>query len=237
VFTTPGLNSVAVAELSVGLLLAAARRIPYLDYEVKHGRWTRFQGGTQLAGRTLGVIGFGNIGQRVAKVALALGMEVVGYDPVADVSAIMPEVHAAADLDELLPRCDAISLHVPLLDSTVGLIGRRELSLLRPGAILVNTARSPIVDEPALVDALTDGRLAAAGLDLTEDAALPADHPLRVLDNVVLTPHIGGSTQDALDAVAVQAVDNVYGYLTGTLAPTTHCVNPETLDEKDRVTA
>lgn len=229
VYIAAGTNAASVAELTIGHLLAAARRIPWLDSELRQGRWTRFQGGTQLGGRTLGVIGFGAIGQRVARAALGLGMRVSAFDPVLDVSAAMPEAIACASLDELLSQSHAITVHVPENPHTIGLIGDRELSLLPKGAIVVNTARSPIIDEDALIAALRDGRVSAAGLDLTHDAPLAPGHPYLGLESVSLTPHIGGSTTDALSAVAVLAATNAVDYLEGNAPSLSLCVNPESL--------
>jgi D-3-phosphoglycerate dehydrogenase len=229
VYITPGANAQSVAELAVGLMIAAARRLSWLDTEVRQGRWSRFQGGIQLSGRTLGIVGFGNIGQRVARAALGLGMRVVAFDPVAAGEQLVVGVELVDSLDKLLTLADAVTLHVPLTPETGGLIGARELALLRPGAILINTARSPIVDEDALIAALGAGHLRAAGLDLTNDGPLPPGHPLVSLHNVVLTPHVGGSTDDALAAVALHAADNVLAVLSGELPDRALCVNPEVL--------
>lgn len=153
----------------------------------------------------------------------------MAYDPVGNVDHVSHEVKQATNVDELLCSCDMLTLHVPLNGQTTAMIGERELSLLGPGAILVNTARSPIVEEAALINALRDGRLHAAGLDLTGDKPLPIDHPLLGLDNVVLTPHVGGSTEDALTAVALRAVDNALSFLAGDPPDPALCVNPDVL--------
>lgn len=231
VYIAAGTNSASVAELTIGHLLAAARRIPWLDSELRQGRWTRFQHGTQLAGRTLGAIGFGAIGQRVARAALGLGMRVAVFDPVLEVRAELPEVIACASLDELLSQSHALTVHAPENPHTIGLIGDRELSLLPRGAIVVNTARSPIIDERALIAALRDGRVSAAGLDLTYEAPLVPGHPYLDLESVSLTPHIGGSTTEALSAVAVLAAINAVDYLDGHLPSPSLCVNPGALEK------
>jgi len=227
VYVTPGANAQSVAELAIGLMLAAARRISHLDHELRAGRWTRAQDGLQLGGRRLGLLGFGQVGQRVARAALALGMEVHAHDPVLQGPSPVPGVQLHAALDSLLPASDVLSLHVPLSRSTRGLIAGRALDLLPRGALLVNTARGEIVDEPELIARLRDGRLAGAGLDTMATEPLPAGHPLTQLPTVVLTPHVGGSTAAALAAMAEGAARNVLGYLRGELPDPRSCVNPE----------
>lgn len=227
VYVTPGANAQSVAELAVGLMLAAARRIAHLDHELRAGRWTRAQDGLQLAGRRLGLLGFGQVGQRVARVAQALGMDVHAHDPVLQEPSPVPGVQLHAAPDSLLAVSDVLSLHVPLARGTRGLIDGRALDLLPYGALLVNTARGEVVDEAALVERLRDGRLAGAGLDTMATEPLPAGHPLTQLPTVVLTPHVGGSTAAALAAMAEGAARNVLGYLQGRLPDARSCVNPE----------
>lgn len=227
VYVTPGANAQSVAELTVGLMLAAARRIALLDRELRAGRWTRAQDGLQLAGRRLGLVGFGQVGQRVARVAQALGMSVHAHDPVLKGDSPVPGVQLHAALDTLLPVSDVLSLHVPLARGTRGLLDARALDLLPPGALLVNTARGEVVDEPELIARLRDGRLAGAGLDTMASEPLPAGHPLTQLPTVVLTPHVGGSTAAALAAMAEGAARNVLDYLQGRRPDVRSCVNPE----------
>ncbi|MES2183700.1 MAG: hydroxyacid dehydrogenase [Pseudomonadota bacterium] len=229
VYVTPGANAQSVAELTLGLMLAAARRIPALDRELHAGRWTRAQDGLQLAGRRLGLVGFGQVGQRVAQVALALGMEVSAFDPVLRGASPVPGVALLPTLDALLPLADVLSLHIPLNARTRKLVGARELALLPAGAVLVNTARGECVDEDALVAALRSGHLFAAGLDTMAQEPLPADSPLAQLPNVVLTPHVGGSTAAALGAMAEGAARNVLGWLRGEAPAVSSCVNPQVL--------
>ncbi len=237
VYVTPGANAQSVAELTLGLMLAAARRIPALDRDLHAGRWTRAQDGLQLSGRRLGLVGFGQIGQRVAQVAQVLGMAVHAFDPVLQGASPVPGVTLHATLDALLPVADVLSLHIPLNARTRRLIGARELALLPAGALLVNTARGECVDEAALVAALHDGQLFAAGLDTMEQEPLPADSPLAQLPNVVLTPHVGGSTPAALEAMAAGAVRNVLGWLRGEAPPPSSCVNPQVLATQPSLTA
>lgn len=234
VYVTPGANAQAVAEMTLGLMFAAARRIAWMDAELRAGRWSRAQDGLELSGRTLGLLGFGQVGQRVARVALALGMQVVAFDPAFD-PACAPGPGAVAgvrmlgSVDELLPLSDVLSLHVPLNARTRHLLDAGRIAQLPRGALLVNTARGEVVDEVALIDALRSGHLAAAGLDTMAEEPLPVGHALAALDNVVLTPHVGGSTPAALAAMAGMAAANVLGWLQGSPADPSHCVNPEVL--------
>jgi D-3-phosphoglycerate dehydrogenase len=223
VFVTPGANAQSVAEMTLGLLLAAARGIAHMDGEIRAQRWTRLQNGMELKGRTLGLLGFGQVGRLVARFCQALGMQVLAYDPYAD--AGMEGVERVSDLDALLHRSDILSLHIPLTPATRCLIGAAQLARLPEGAILLNTARGEVVDEGALVDALESGRLAAAGLDTTVDEPLAPDSPLRRMHNVVLTPHVGGSTHAALAAMAEGAARNILDYLKHGTLPQGRVVN------------
>jgi D-3-phosphoglycerate dehydrogenase / 2-oxoglutarate reductase len=199
VSSTPGANARSVAELVIGLLLALARHIAFHDRRVREGAWER-RLGSELAGKRLGIVGYGKVGREVGRIARALGMEVVAYDPFvgeADVELL--------DLESLLASSDAVSLHVPLGESTRGLIGARELAAMRSGALLVNTARGGIVEERALADALASGLLAGAAIDTFVEEP-PVGSPLLVLDNVVLSPHAGAATAEATHRAGVQAV-------------------------------
>ena len=230
VYVTPGANATSVAELTLGLMLAAARRIGSMNTALHAGHWTRAQDGLELRGRTLGLVGFGQVGQRVATVALAIGMPVMAFDPaLPGCASPVPSVRLAASLDELLRASDVLSLHIPLTPRTRHLIGAAQLAALPANAILINTARGEIVDEPALVAALQSGRLFAAGLDTMAVEPLPADSPLAHLSNVVLTPHVGGSTPAALAAMAAGAARNVLGFLRGQPPHVSACVNPQVL--------
>lgn len=229
VYVTPGANAQSVAELTIGLMLAAARRIARLDGELRAGRWTRAQDGLQLAGRRLGLVGFGQVGQRVARVAMALGMEVHAFDPQLQGASPVEGVQLHRSLETLLPCSEVLSLHVPLTSATRNLIDARALEQLPPGALLVNTARGEVVDESALMERLRDGRLAGAGLDTMATEPLPPGHPLAQLPTVVLTPHVGGSTAAALDAMAEGAARNILGFLQGRRPDARSCVNPQVL--------
>lgn len=229
VFVTPGANAQSVAELTLGLMLAAARGIAHMDGEIRAERWTRLQNGVELKGKTLGLVGFGQIGRLVAKFCQALGMRVSVYDPYAGADAQQDGVERVDDLDTLLRRSNVLSLHIPLTPATRALIGVPELAKLPAGAIVINTARGEVVDEAALVEALESGRLGAAGLDTTVDEPLGLDSPLRRMSNVVLTPHVGGSTDAALAAMATAAARNVLDYLRHKALPEDRVVNLDDL--------
>lgn len=229
VYVTPGANAQSVAELTMGLMLAAARRIVWMDHEIRGGRWPRVQDGIELADRRLGLVGFGQIGQRVARAALALGMEAQAFDPAIGGASPVEGVRLTVSLDDLLTTSDVLSLHVPLTPRTRTMIGVAELARLPAGAIVINTARGEVIDEPALVEALRSGHLFAAGLDTTAEEPIAAGNPLVTLPNVVLTPHVGGSTPGALAAMAAGAAENVLGFLEGRSVDPASCVNPEVL--------
>jgi phosphoglycerate dehydrogenase-like enzyme len=199
VAATPGANARSVAELTIGLLLALARHLVVHDRQVRSGSWSR-QMGTELAGRRLGVVGYGAVGRRVAAIARAMDMEVVATDPQvteADVRLV--------DLDTLLATADVVTLHAPLDDSTRGMIGAAELGRMRRHALLVNTSRGGLVDERALADALAAGRIRGAAADAFEHEP-PAGSPLLALDNFVASPHAGGATVQAVTRAGVAAV-------------------------------
>jgi D-3-phosphoglycerate dehydrogenase len=198
---TPQANVVSVAELVFGLMLAVSRKLAAADRYVRSGEgWDRDRfTGVELAGKTLGIVGFGNIGKLVARRALAFDMQVVGYDPFID---------AAGMAEHVIDAADYITVHVPLLDSTRGLFGTAQFARMKRNAIFINTARGEVVDEPALIAALQAGEIAGAGLDVYE--AEPPNHPeLLALDNVVLCPHIGAATREALHRMTMQAAQMI----------------------------
>ena len=197
VYNTPAANSVSVAELTLGLIVAFERHVAPAAADLAAGRWekTRFAG-RELSGRRLGLVGFGRIGREVALRACAFEMEVVACDPVLPEWPRAFEWVRALPLDELLAASDIVSLHLPLLPETKNRIGARELSLMRKDAVLVNAARGGIVDEDALLAALQEGRLRGAVLDVFA-VEPPGKHPLLALPNVLATPHLGASTAEA----------------------------------------
>lgn len=213
VTNTPGVSAFSMAEHCLALMLAVARQIPRIDAQVRQGAWPRgFV--AQMYGKTLGVIGLGAIGRRFAELGAGIGMRVVAWTMHPNPALGFKLV----ELDELLRTSDVLSLQLRLSDQTRGFLGPRELGLLKPTAILINTARGPLVDEAALVEALASRRIAGAGLDVFDVEPLPPGHPLTKLDNVVLTPHSGGVTPEALEAGLQLAVDNIWSFLAGTPA-------------------
>jgi phosphoglycerate dehydrogenase-like enzyme len=213
--TTAGGGSAATAELALGLLIAAARGIPAGDAAIRRGG---FQDGVPvgigLACKTLGVIGLGRLGSHMVRFGHALGMTVLGWS-----QNLTPEAAAAAGAayatkEELLARSDAVSLHLVLSPRSRGIIGRGDLAAMKPGAILVNTSRGPLIDEAALVEAVASGRIVAA-LDVFDREPLPPDHPLRQAPNTVLTPHLGYGVAETWAEFYPQSVENALAFLDG----------------------
>jgi phosphoglycerate dehydrogenase-like enzyme len=202
---TPGVSAVSIAEHALALLLAVARRIPQADAATRRGEWPRGQS-VELNGKTCGVIGLGAIGRRFAQLAAAIGMRVVAWTMH---PREMPAIEMA-ELDDLYRMSDVVSVHLRLSPETEGMIGAAQFALMKPGAILLNTARGAIVDEAALVEALRTRRIAGAGLDVFTVEPLPLGHPLTALANVVLTPHCAGITPEALEAGLRMAVENLW---------------------------
>jgi D-3-phosphoglycerate dehydrogenase len=210
VTNTPGVSAVSIAEHSLALMLAVARHLPRLDAQVREGEWPRgFV--SQMHGKTLGIIGLGAIGRRFAQLGAAIGMRVITWTMHPNPALGFELV----ELDGLLRSSDVVSIHLRLSDQTRGFLGPRELALMKPTAILINTARGPIVDEAALLDALSNRRIAGAGLDVFDIEPLPPGHPITKLDNVVLTPHSAGVTPEALEAGLQRSVDNIWDFLAG----------------------
>lgn len=208
-----GSNSQAVAEHTLGLMFACARKLAWLDARMKQGHWDKDNYlGLELRGATLGLIGAGAIGGGVATVGLALGMQVVVYDPFAKPGSLPEGARLMADLDELLKLADVISLHCPLTDGTRGLLSRKRLSSIKDGAIIINTARAGLFDEEAMLDELEAERL-VAGIDCFQDEPLKKDARWLTVPNTVLTPHIGGTTATAFRAMGVDAARSILSNL------------------------
>ena len=214
VTNTPGVNAFAVAEHTIALMLAVARRVPKIDREMREGKWPR-ELLTQLLGKTLGVFGTGTIGARVAALGRALGMDVLGWSARGDAAHVASTGARAATKEEILRQADVITLHLRLAPDTRGFLSRRELGGLKRTAILINTGRGALVDRDALLEALKSGRIAGAGLDVFHDEPLKADDPLLALDNVVLSPHNAGQTAEVIRDGLLRAVENVANYLKG----------------------
>jgi phosphoglycerate dehydrogenase-like enzyme len=206
--------SFGTVELTIALALAVMRRIPALDREVKAGNWATPQTAV-LHGKTLGIVGLGRIGRQVARIAVVMGMAVVAWSPRLTTEAAAAAGARYLPLDDLMRTADVVSIHASLRPESRGLIDARRIALMKPTAYLVNTARGPIVDEPALVAALEQRRIAGAGLDVFDQEPLPAGHPLTKLDNVVLTPHIGFPTDHGYAQFADAACDVLLAYLDG----------------------
>ena len=205
----------AVSELAIGLMIALLRRIISADAKTRSGGTNESLVGHELFGKTLGVVGCGHIGLQVARLANAFGCHVLGFDPhVVKMDGVAIE---QVELDELLSRSDIVTLHLPLIPETRGFIGRAQFAKLKPSSILINTARGPIVEQAALVEALTRKRLAGAGLDVFDlEPPLPANHPILAAPNAVLTPHIGFETAEAIAAKAGIALEHLEDFLRGT---------------------
>lgn len=211
VLNAPAGNTISAAELTFALLLALVRRVAAADRSMKAGEWDRKSySGIELHGKTLGLIGAGRIGGEVARRARAFGMHVIAYDPFLPAERARSLKTELLTLDEVLERADVLSLHVPLTEATSGMLGDAQLSRVRRGASIVNAARGGVIDEDALYRALADGRLAGAALDVFAEEPLPADHPLRRLPNVVLTPHLGAATAEAQQNVALEIATAVH---------------------------
>jgi D-3-phosphoglycerate dehydrogenase len=204
VHTIKGYGDTAVAEHTVALIFAAARDVARMDREVRSGVWTP-QEGVQLLGKTIGVIGLGGIGAEVARIGKGLGMEVVAYNRTRRPDAGVPQV----DIDTLLTKSDVVSLNLVLNDETRGFLSKERIARMKPGAILVNTARGALADEAALVAALQSGHIRHAGLDVFHAEPLKADHPLAKLPNVTLTSHAAFRTLEASMTLLRRAIDIV----------------------------
>lgn len=197
----------SVAEMVLALMLSSARRVPQISAAVKQGEWDRNELGTELTGKTLGIIGLGNIGTRVAEKVSGFRMKIMVHDPYIPKKAI-EEVGKPTDLENLLKESDFITMHVPLMDSTKGMIGEQEFSLMKPTAFLINTSRGGVLNQEALHSALKEKKIAGAALDVLEKEP-PGDEPILQLDNVIVTPHMSSSTEDAQKRIGMEVVGNI----------------------------
>lgn len=225
---TPGVLTEGTADLTMALLLSAARRLPEASEDARAGRWTTWSPtgwlGADLHGAVLGIVGMGQIGSAVAQRAHAFGTQLIYTNPTP-----RPEIDAnlgatRVPLDELLAESDFVSLHVPLRPQTRGMIDAQALRAMKPTAILINAARGPVVVTADLHQALSAGWIAAAALDVTDPEPLPAEHPLYSLSNCLIVPHIGSATKSIRRRIAELACDNLLAGLRG--EPLPHCVNP-----------
>lgn len=225
VIRTPGRNADAVADLALGLMLGLLRSIVAADDDVRAGRWVvdgriaqqRYLG-RELASCTVGLVGFGAVARATAQRVLALRARATAYDPFVEPAAIRAAgVEPAATLAELAAGCDIVSVHAPLAPETRGMLDDAFFTALRPGALFVNTARYDVADEPALLRALADGRIAAAAFDHFHNEFLPPDHPLVAMPNVILTPHIGGTTLETIERHTLQIAEGIRDVLAGSI--------------------
>jgi D-3-phosphoglycerate dehydrogenase / 2-oxoglutarate reductase len=229
VVRVPGPSSQAVAEFTFGLIMTLSRRIAEADAHMRSGRWPKHQlGGRLIAGKTLGVVGAGRIGKRVAEMGALWGMHVVACveRPVEEHQLVLAAKGITlTDFDSVVDQSDILSIHTPLNDSTRGLIDATVLNRMRPGAMLVNTSRGGVVDEDAVLDALRDGRLSGVALDVHEREGDGIVSPLAALPNVVLTPHIGGMAMESQEMIGQRAAQLIDAYLQG-------CLDDESTDEE-----
>lgn len=230
---TPDVLTDATADFSFTLLMAAGRRLLEADRYVRGGKWKTWGPmlllGVEMQGATLGLVGFGRIGKAMARRAAGFDMRVIYYDP--GERKQDPELAATrVDFETLLEESDFISLHTPLTPDTRHMIDSEALSKMKPGAVLINTSRGPVVDLDALYEALKERRLFAAALDVTEPEPLPFDHPLYTLDNVIIAPHIASASRATRDKMAWMAAQNLIAGLKGERLP--NCVNPQVYLQK-----
>jgi D-3-phosphoglycerate dehydrogenase / 2-oxoglutarate reductase len=210
VLNAPSGNTISAAELAFALMLACVRRIPAADRSMKTGEWDRKSfTGSELYGKTLGLVGAGRIGGEVARRARVFGMRVCAYDPYLPADRAESLEIELFPLDDVLARADVLSLHVPLTETTAGLIGAQQLARMKRGSVVINAARGGVLDEVALAEALRTGHLMGAGLDVFAEEPLPADHPLRTVPGAVLTPHLGAATEEAQHNVALEIAEAV----------------------------
>jgi D-3-phosphoglycerate dehydrogenase len=229
----PGSTTQSVAEHAIMLIFALSRQLGRVDRAVRAGDWRvrESYGGWELLGKTVGIVGLGNIGRRTAELAQALGMSVVTWSPHS-----RDERFSSLPLPELLATADIVSLHLALTPETRGLIDRAALARMKPGAMLVNTARGALVDELALTELLADGHLGGAGLDVLTEEPPPPDHPLLGLENVLITPHNAGLTDTAYRRMCVETVEQVLLILTGQPPNPENVFNSAALEDDDLMT-
>jgi D-3-phosphoglycerate dehydrogenase len=232
VLNAPGRNAPVVAEFTIAMILSALRNIPVAHRDLKKGIWrgdfyVYEKSGFELPGRTAGLIGFGNIGSRVSKLLQAFGMHVLVYDPYVDEKTIAQNGAAKVDLDTLLQQADIVSVHVRLSSETKKMINKSVFQKMKPTALFVNTARGGLVNYADLVEALKEGIIGGAALDVYENEPLEPGNPLLELENVVLTPHIGGSSMETAHRGVSMVIDDFLRILSGQRP--LYCMNPEVL--------
>ena len=231
VVIAPGANTRSVAEHALTLILASAKDVLHSDRQTRAGNFNirNSYKAFEVAGKTLGLIGYGNIGRELAKMSAAVGFNVMVYDPFVSPESIERSGYQyEADMDRVLAAADAVSLHVPLTEETRCLINARSLAVMKSTAVLVNCARGEIVDEAALFDALSQGKLHSAAADVLSTEPVKPDHPLLRLDNFIITPHMAGLTQEAAAGVCTMAAEGVLAVVNGEKWP--HVANKDVYD-------
>ncbi len=214
VMNTPGGNTISTAELTFSMLMATARKIPQAHMSIKQGAWNRkAHKGVELYRKTLGILGLGRIGTEVARRAIAFGMRVLAYDPYLSLSRARALQVEMMELDEIFPVADFITVHMPMSDETRGMINTEAFQKMRPGVRILNCARGGIVNETDLIQAIDTGIVAGAAFDVYEKEPLPDDHPFREREEVVMTPHLGASTEEAQDNVGIEIAETITHYL------------------------
>src|SRR5438105_5080331 len=231
VMNTPSGNTISTAELTFSMLMALARKIPQAHSSMKAGEWNRkaFQG-TELYNKTLGILGMGRIGSEVAKRALAFGMTVLAYDPYLNLARAKALQVELMELDELYARSDFITVHMPMSDETNGMINASAFAKMKKGVRVLNCARGGIINEKDLYDAITSGKVSGAALDVYEVEPLPKDFPLRTLPQMIMTPRLGASTEEAQENVGIEVAEAITDYLVN--GAVRNAVNLPNLDAK-----
>jgi D-3-phosphoglycerate dehydrogenase len=231
VMNTPAGNTISTTELTFSMMMALARKIPQAHMSMKEGRWERkLFAGAELSGKTLGICGMGRIGGQVARRAIAFGMRVLAHDPYLSLNKARELQVELLELDELLGRADFITVHMPLTDQTRDIINAESFAKMKDGVNLINCARGGIINEVDLVAAVNEGKVAGAALDVYETEPCPEDSPLRVVPNIVMTPHLGASTKEAQESVGIEVAEAIIDFLVnGTVR---NAVNMPNLDAK-----
>ena len=235
VVNTPARNATAVAELTVGLMLALIRKVPAAHQMVSTGKWvdptacySSFRG-TELTGKTIGIIGFGAIGQQVTKMLSAFETSILVYDPYIDPDIIKKLGAMPQELDDLIKQSDIITLHCPVLPDTMGLMNAQRIASMKPASYLVNTAGAAIVDQDSIVKSLKEGHIAGAAFDVYDTWPVQSDNPLLKLDNVILTPHMGGATDETILRYSLMIAEDIERFLRGERPK--NLLNPQAWDK------
>jgi D-3-phosphoglycerate dehydrogenase len=231
VMNTPSGNTISTAELTFSMLMSLARKIPQANASMKAGEWNRkaFQG-VELYNKSLGILGMGRIGTEVARRAIVFGMRVLAYDPYLTPSRANALQVELVELDEVFARCDFITVHMPMSDETKGMVNAAAFAKMKPGARVLNCARGGIINETDLYEAIKSGKIAGAALDVYETEPLPKDFPLRELPQVIMTPHLGASTEEAQENVGIEVAEAITDYLLN--GAVRNAVNLPNLDAK-----